>query len=855
MAISSKIEEVVYEVSKIAGEVYETLSNSIGSVDTPSSAIFEINNLLNLANSEAPYFSVLETSPASFEISYDTNNPYYVHVSSGQVVYNGNVINIAPQELSIRRSFSQLYSDLYVYGMVIGLPIDEVQKATQAWFTETTTTASIGSTLIYIADSSVPESLGFPLEAQVGRFYLRFVGFNDDKTALLIDPGQNLGTIASPVYGQLQSSITSGSAIRFNYQPRLQSISGFPILTGDGTAMPEDFGYYPPLPTSWLAIGKLLVTNPGDQSVVINSGEPAILSTLVALPLNNSSNPIFGDSEDNDRVISACENALTDLSQLKSSTIISDVAQGLKSLSLKLNTTGQTSLRKIWAEQPFRPKSNFSKGLSFTGLERFEFPYSFCQAYYELTNEDLQHTFAIFRGDLVANNSRLIGSTGIDNSLDASSLNAPGSLSSLERGTHIYGGSVVKSITGTTAGETVPKYIDITTNTVSNNNYLIELNWTNVADALFYHVYKRGNFSADLMEYRLTVADEIQKQPKFDNTPVTDDSNVPMSLSYTAIKIEPDNDGFCGGISVKHLFGPETYTIKNTNAYISATLYDSVAETVTSAETDATLDDVDTLYVPDISAPLTNEVKLYLGDLTDQSDEYTFKFKKGVNLNSGHIYWLVLYKSANATVIDPETLAESTGTLYLRGEDRSGEGTFGEITLWKSATLTTGFDNWTTYDSGGDENIYNPYYNLRGYLDNGLAVKYPVRRGLKFTSRIALTPRRLSIYVPPVDNISASVSEYFSASYDGLETEDTTTKNEMVVTVTARNGALGTPVTFTQTIPQYTERDTRFTLGNTNDLFDRIDDVTVTPGTNLQRSNNGPIKWSLYDFFTVETLP
>ena len=357
------------------------------------------------------------------------------------------------------------------------------------------------------------------------------------------------------------------------------------------------------------------------------------------------------------------------------------------------------------------------------------------------------------------------------------------------------------------------------------------------------------------MEYRLTVADEIQKQPKFDNTSVTDDSNVPMSLSYVAIKIEPDNDGFCGGISVKHLFGPETYTIKNTNAYISATLYDSVAETVTSAETDATLDDDDTLYVPDISAPLTNEVKLYFGDITDQSDEYTFKFKKGVNLTSGNIYWLVLYKSANATVIDPETLAESTGTVYLRGEDRTGVGTYGEIKLWKSATLATGFNNWTTYDSGGDENIYNPYYKLRGYLDNGLAVKYPVRRGLKFTSRISLTPRRLSIYVPPVDNISAAVSEYFSAAYDGLETEDTTTKNEMVVTVTARNGVTGTPTTFTQTIPQYTLRDTRFTLGNTADLFDRIDDVTVTPGTNLQRTNNGPIKWSLYDFFTVETLP
>ncbi len=855
MAISSKIEEVVYEVSKIAGEVYDTLSNSLGSVDTPSSAIFEINNLLNLANSEAPYFSVLETTPAGFQITYDSNNPYYVNVSSGQVVYNGNIINIAPQELSIRKSFSQLYSNLYVYGMVVGLPIDEVQKATQAWFTETTTTASIGSTLIYISDSSVPESLGFPLEAQVGRFYLRFTGFNDDKTALLIDPGQNLGTIASPVYGQLQSSITSGSSIRFNYQPRLQTIAGFPVLTGDGTAMPEDFGYYPPLPLSWLPIGKFLVNNPGDQSIVVNSGEDAILSTVVALPLNNDSNPIFGDSEDNDRVISACENALSDLTQLKSSNIVSDVVQGLKSLSLKLDTTGQTSLRKIWSSQPFRAKSNFSKGLSFTGLERFEFSYPFCQAYYELTNEDLQHTFAIFRGDLVSNNSRLIGSTGIGNTYSATSLSSPGSLSSLERGTHIYGTSVVKSITGTTAGETVPKYIDITTNTVSNNNYLIELNWATVADGLFYHVYKRGNFASDLMEYRLTVPDEIQNQPKFDNTPVTDDSNVSMSLSYTAIKIEPENDGFCGGISLKHLFGPENYTVKNTNAYISATLYDSIADTVTSAETDATLDDTDTLYVPNIAAPLTNEVKLYFGDLTDQSDEYTFKFKKGVNLISGHIYWLILYRSANITVIDPETLAESSGTVYLRGEDRSGVGTYGEIKLWKSNTLTTGFENWTTYDSGGDENIYNPYYKLRGYLDNGLAVKYPVRRGLKFTNRIALTPRRISIYVPPVENINTAVSEYFSAAYDGLDSEDTTTKNEMIVTVTARNGALGTPITFTQTIPQYTVRDTRFTLGTTADLFDRIDDVTVTPGTNLQRTNNGPIKWSLYDFFTVETLP
>jgi len=106
-----------------------------------------------------------------------------------------------------------------------------------------------------------------------------------------------------------------------------------------------------------------------------------------------------------------------------------------------------------------------------------------------------------------------------------------------------------------------------------------------------------------------------------------------------------------------------------------------------------------------------------------------------------------------------------------------------------------------------------------------------------------------------VENIYEVVSESFAAEYDGLSTETTETKNEMIVTVTARKGANGIPFTFTQTIPQGTVRGTRFVLGTANDLFDRVDDVYVTPGSNLQRTNNGPIKWSVYDFFTVETVP
>jgi len=857
MAISSKIEEVVYEVTKVAGNIYESMQASLGDATTPTSAIYEINNLYNMANSGNPYFAIVDTTTPGFIATYTPNEPYYVKISSGQVVYDENIFNVVSQNISIRRSFSQIYSNLYVYGMTIGLPLDEVQKTVQIWNTVTNATANIGDNIIYIEDTTIAENLGFPLEAQVGRFYLKFVSFNEDKTGLVIDPGQNLGTLNSPAYGKLQSSIANGTTVRFNYQARLQSIMGFPVLTNDGTADPDTFDYFPPIPPTWLPIAKVLITNPSNPSVVDNSGEYAIVSTTMPLPLNNESNPIFGDSADNTRIITACQSALSDLEDLKSSYILSEVIQGVKSLSIRLADGSNTNLRKIWANQPFRVQSFFSKGLSFTGLERFNFPYSFAQAYYELTSEDLQHTFAIFRGDLVANNPRLVGTVGVSTGYSAASLTSPGSLSSLERGTHIYGASVIKSITAEQSGETVPAYIEVTTNSISNNNYMIELNWQNVTNALFYNVYKRGNLASDLMEYRLTIPDQIQKQPYFSNTPTTDDSNIQLSSRYTAIKIVPDNDGYCGGISIKLLFGTEGYIVKNTSAYLSLRLYDSYAAYVTSGDTDATLDDTNTLYVPDIENPLTDEVKLYFNDLTDQSDEYTFKFKKGVNFTANHIYWAIVDRSSLIEVIDPVTNSSSTGTVYLRGLEKDPVDPYGEITLWKSSSLVTGFDNWSTYDNSPSDvyNLYTPYYKLRGFLDNGLGVKNPVRRGLKFYNINSLTPRRLSVFVPPVENIYNVVSESFAAEYDGLTTETTETKNEMVVTVTARNGSNGTPVTFSQTIPQGTVRGTRFSLGTANDLFDRVDDVYVTPGTSLQRTNNGPIKWSVYDFFTVETVP
>jgi len=84
---------------------------------------------------------------------------------------------------------------------------------------------------------------------------------------------------------------------------------------------------------------------------------------------------------------------------------------------------------------------------------------------------------------------------------------------------------------------------------------------------------------------------------------------------------------------------------------------------------------------------------------------------------------------------------------------------------------------------------------------------------------------------------------------------DTSIKNELLVTVYARNGTGGTSTVMSTLVPKGTIRDTRFLLGADTDLFDRVDNIIVSPGTDLTRVNNGPIIWDIYDLITVETEP
>jgi len=59
MAISSKIEEIILELTKNVGNIYDSLLYGIGDETTPGSSIFEINNLVSksIKTEDASFFN------------------------------------------------------------------------------------------------------------------------------------------------------------------------------------------------------------------------------------------------------------------------------------------------------------------------------------------------------------------------------------------------------------------------------------------------------------------------------------------------------------------------------------------------------------------------------------------------------------------------------------------------------------------------------------------------------------------------------------------------------------------------------------------------------------------------------
>ena len=820
MAISSKIEEIILEIAKNAGNISDAMTLGVGDVDIPSSAIFEINNLLSTAQTGYPYFGIVETNPLGFIPSYSfSSDQYNVVYGSGTISYNGSLIQLSQQKIPIKKEFVKDYnlvgsgSTAHKYGITVGIPISEAQKAIQTFNTTVSIASTSGSNILYVTSVDTATSLGFPLEAHVGSLYLKFSGVSG--SGLVLDSTFYNGSS----YGVLPSTVSVDTPVKFVFQPKLKYLTGFPVETTNEN--PISFNYYPPIPSTWIPVGKILVKNPEDPRVAGNS-QDAFVRTANDIPTSTSSNLILGNTDDVQDVINSCNAAISNLNSYRNDIIINNFVDAIRSYSNELIQGTNLNANQFWSLQPFRPTQYYSKGVSFSGLERFEFPFNFTKAYYNRTAQDLQHTFAVFRGDLVSYNSAVLGTSGIGTSeLTGTVITSSSSLSSLSPGTQIYGVTAVSAIAGTSYVETIPTYVSKVSTNVTNSNYMVELKWQGLGttNALFYHIYKRPSLSTESTEKRLTLIDDIQNPPYSTIVSVTDNSFLNLDDKNTAFKVTTNEDCYVGGVTLKLGFNAPSQVASTGSTGLNFTIYENSAGS------------------PNYNSPLSDQPTLLYTDILEGSASYTVKFNPGVNLDANTSYWLVINKPVN--------FSTGLGTTSLRARILSSGSD-------QIKTLSTDFDGSSVWSSTGG----SAYFQVRGYLDDGNTVGESFRRGIKFTNRIANTARRVSVYVPPIDDIVDDTGLIFNGSSVAIaSTTNKTIKNELLVSVTAKYGTGGTEVTMTTTVPKGTPRDTRFLLGTETDLYDRVTNVIVSPGTDVTRVGNGPILWDIYDLITVETVP
>lgn len=937
MATTARIEEYIVEYARAVGDAYIGIRDGVGTEDTPGTALFEMAQISDLASNNLPRFGVLETNPSGFETTYDhTNDPTYVSVSGGVVAYKTQTITVEPQKVPIVRATAKQYDETYQYGVKLGFPLSEAKKASQLYSTIVSQSASDTDQYLYVADTATPLTLGFPLKAHVGTSFIVFSGFNSSGTALQVDPSFTPDGVN---YGILGEDFLEKTRVYFIYEPRIQSIVGMPVVSS-GTD-PDAFLYYPSTPADWLPIANVLVTGPTLVDSTVAPTAAYISGTVVEWP---SSSSVF-DESDAKTILRVATASRSSLKQIKQTASFGDAIAALVDYTNTIADNSSSSFRQYWAAQPFRSTSYFARGVSFYDLERMEFPESFKKAYYDYNNDDLQHTFAMFRGDLYDTTNPLVNNSSVSG-LTSNNFIATSIPSTLRRGTYVYGVSAVLP-SGSTYGETPASYVVTTTDTNSSNYFVNELTWSSVPGALFYHIYRRATITGDQTEARLTevaqvtgngsfaiptdtMSTEERLGNKYDafkftvsgTTPITtvelelksalaltgtgtdyltvslvaDASNEPgaflkqgenilfssittgytvlsSALSYTLAagtywivigrSAEPSSSiylhrgAYASGIVPGEVSGTTVRVLPTLNADellhkqaeaikvsgFSGTQLGGVRLKLRKTGTIRNSSDSLTVYLhaDNAGSPgaiLATGTPIYYKDLTTAPAFYNSQMD--YVLNSGDTYWLVVGRTSPPIGASVSIYIHTTPTgpspqyKYAPNGEKNASGT------WTSDANKTA------------------YVRLLGWLDYGRTGLYLTRRGVRLTGKKSQTGRRLSVYVPPIE-ISSDTGRLPSVSQSGENiesTEDTSTKNELLVSVKARLGANGTSVQLpTITIPKGTTRDTRFLLGSDGDLYDRVDDVQVVPGSNLRLMSDGTIDWSVYDFITVETSP
>lgn len=894
----------IRDITNALGKSYEIYLNSIGDANVPGTALFEIDNLRLLAANNAPKFAVIDTNPAAFTIVPDNTN-YLLNLAPGTISFRSALQIMGSNYVPFKQALSNLNTSYnYYYGGNLFIVFDDFLKAQNVYNIVVSQAGQVGDVVININDVTSLSGLSLPLNAQIQNtlYQVTYVDFKNSKITI------NNG---------LQNALLINDKIAITFNPKVNTIMGVPIKQIPSFVYNtiNDFTYFPISPMGALNIGQFVIK----VSSVSSVWQYTVLffqNTYMSFPDPTSYASIFAN---NLNAISFANDANNALNTLKKPDFLSknyNVLQGLIQYTQSLANNASTSFPEYWASQPFTPTTYFNLGNGFGNLERFDFDPYFIKYYYSVFNIDLVHTFAIFRGDIY--NSGTVSSLNVTN-LSSRFDNDLSSVSSLNKGTYTYGVTAIIR-NSNIVGETNLQTTVIDSNNTSYNYLDNSLTWDAPVGTTpdFYNVYRQSNLVGDIFLSKLTSAYQIQYAPSIPQAIKNlqlSTSNFKMNYPYMAFKVISNNTtNFTSGGIVLQMKRPDSKSLSiasvtvnqggsnytaptinatgaGQNASLQANIINGSIASVSIISGGDTFTSVPTLIVNDTTgsgASLTailSSVQILLVEmnagsalsLTSNSALYTsspiylkdlpstvstsmaFTFNVPViNFLQGKDYWIVIKQNFANNVL-PVSASQildyyNRTTAYpaltsSNGVNWSAFTPSGQPTTTTSSQTTSNTTTSITTipQSTGQAEIY---FALLGFMDVGLTGTDLYSKGVKLTGDTANVAKRLSIYIPPFDS---SVYSVFKLN----QSDNLAISNSMTVTVVARNGENGIPITLTGNVNKGATRGTRIALGTANQTFDRVDNVIVNPNLSagVTYGADNLIKWSIKDFITVETIP
>ena len=835
---------------------YDLKSNVLGSKTQPNSAWFNISQIASLLVNGAPIFGVYDDPNSFSSLLFDTNLNSF-KFSSGQVFFQGNLINVPSQIIPATSSNDVAGMKLFQFY----IDYNDFLLASTIFSARVISISS--NTLVVDQIPSISYLNNFQT-LNINNYLVNIVNINVNTNTIVVS--QNISAFAF-----------AGSTVTLLYQPIIKFISSFAI-TGTPPVLP--------IPNTGIPFAQSYITI--SESPLAYSG--TVNATFVAFQSYSNPASIFPSQESYNAFLQAVNSSIKAYNNIEKYDLEANILSSFASYTQGISAAN-SNFDNYWHSQPFTPTDLFQYGINFNGLQKVDFDPRFKNFWYFYKNSELTRTYAIFRGDIYGGNAYVGQVPGIfPGSISINSLTDYSSLSSLYNGTYSYGISAV-----TPAGEYAPVfgstssyYFDSTV-----NNYL---SWTSstISNLLFYHIYKNQQTLSGFEQARLTNPNQLKYNSANDSilAPLATAQGIGNSLFAFQILQSQSSGLTLGGIYFNAyvsdsmpLTGIQGYIINSGGInYVSPraiitgngigasvllningsgtitsytmvsmgsgyttvpaiTIFDPYSTTAYGASITPILSKLNCgIYTGTSTVPVGTSI-IDLSPITiagiSSSIPVNMPVKNAnfVNLNPNTNYWAVF------TMNTPYPLAANQKLSFLQASGYT-------------SNIATSIDGSTFIPSTTSAQVAK-----LGYVDQNSSGNLVSSRGVYLTNDKSSYPTRIQLYVPNIDLSSLTYNDVGpTATVNGMYQTSLPIQNSMIISVLAMNSITGITSTLVGRIDRNTSRGTSILLGSNTDLYDEVLDVFVQPNISSAAGmnylpNTNIINWSIFDLFTVDSRP